>query len=178
MSNVCSSLSLDLEQSVKIEMRNVSVNSCHDEAHTENIPTTKTKRMHYGMQYTSYPHLIQRVYILCESCTSFLRKIVLCCHRNLPSCRKYPSNWTTYSLFHQAYVTKCHLWLLNTLSCGRCDCKLKCVNFKHNLGIDILSVQIKVTLEWMSHYHVHDKSTLFQLINWLRYGTCVSPVLC
>ena len=25
----------------------------------------------------------------------------------------------------------------------------KCVNFKHNLGIEILSIQVNITLEWM-----------------------------
>ena len=30
--------------------------------------------------------------------------------------------------------------LFNSLSPGRCGCDFKCVNFKHNLGIDILSI--------------------------------------
>ena len=28
-------------------------------------------------------------------------------------------------------------------------CYLECVNFKSNLGIDVLSVQVNITLEWM-----------------------------
>ena len=31
----------------------------------------------------------------------------------------------------------------------RCGCDFKCVNFKQNLGINILSIQVKITLEWM-----------------------------
>ena len=38
-------------------------------------------------------------------------------------------------------------WLgLNSLSCGRCGCGLKCVKLKHNFGINILSIQ--ETLRW------------------------------
>ena len=37
----------------------------------------------------------------------------------------------------------------NSLSLGRCGRDSSCVNFKHNLQIDILCIQINITLEWM-----------------------------
>ena len=33
----------------------------------------------------------------------------------------------------------------NQLFPGRCDCDFKCVSFKHNLSIDILSMQVNIT---------------------------------
>ena len=37
---------------------------------------------------------------------------------------------------------------VNSLSPGRCGCAdFKCVNFKHNLEICVLSIQVSITLE-------------------------------
>ena len=36
----------------------------------------------------------------------------------------------------------------------------KCVNFEHNLGFDILSTQVNITLEWMPEHIVNDESIL------------------
>ena len=33
-------------------------------------------------------------------------------------------------------------------SSEKCGCDYKCVNYKHNLGIDILNIQVSITLEW------------------------------
>ena len=38
---------------------------------------------------------------------------------------------------------------VNSLSSGRYDSNMKCVNFKHNLGINILIIQVNSILEWM-----------------------------
>ena len=37
----------------------------------------------------------------------------------------------------------------NSLCPGRCGSDFQYVNFKHNLGIDILSIQENITQEWM-----------------------------
>ena len=34
--------------------------------------------------------------------------------------------------------------LFNSLPPGWCDCDFKCVNLKHNFGIDILSIEVKI----------------------------------
>ena len=45
----------------------------------------------------------------------------------------------TDSIFNQDPV-------INSLFPGRCGCDFECVNFKHNLGIDVLSIQLNITL--------------------------------
>ena len=39
--------------------------------------------------------------------------------------------------------------ILNSLGPGICGFDFKCVNFKHNMGIDIRGIQININLEWM-----------------------------
>ena len=36
---------------------------------------------------------------------------------------------------------------INSLSHDSCGCDFKCVNFKRNMGIDILSIQVNITLD-------------------------------
>ena len=52
---------------------------------------------------------------------------------------------------------------VNSLSLGRCGCDFnKSGNFKHNLGVVILSIQMNITLEWMTEDLIYSNST------WLR----------
>ena len=40
--------------------------------------------------------------------------------------------------------------ILNSLTTlGRCGCDFKSINLKYNLWVDILSIQVYITLEWM-----------------------------
>ena len=39
---------------------------------------------------------------------------------------------------------------VSSLSSGRYVCDFKGVNFKHNLSIAILSIQVNIILEWIS----------------------------
>ena len=39
--------------------------------------------------------------------------------------------------------------LINALFPGWCGYDLKCVNLKHNMGIDIISIKENITMEWM-----------------------------
>ena len=50
--------------------------------------------------------------------------------------------------------------MINSLPSERCGGDFKCVNFKHNLCIDILSIQVNITLEWMPEELVDGKWTL------------------
>ena len=62
--------------------------------------------------------------------------------------------------------------LLNSLSLWRGGCDFKCVNFNHNLEIDILQIQVNVTLEWMTgELGVDCKSTLGQIMAWCCQAT-------
>ena len=53
--------------------------------------------------------------------------------------------------------------VVDSLSSEKCECDSKCVNFKHNLGIDILSVEINITQEWMLQYLIYGKSAMVQI---------------
>ena len=55
---------------------------------------------------------------------------------------------------------------INSLFSERCDCDLKCVNLRHNMGVDILSIKVNISQEWMSEDHVGGKSTLLQVMGW------------
>ena len=47
--------------------------------------------------------------------------------------------------------------------------KKKNVNFKHNLGIDILSIQVNITLEWMPEDLIDEKLTCHYLNRYWRH---------
>ena len=47
---------------------------------------------------------------------------------------------------------------------GKCDCDFKWVNLKHSLGIDVLSIPVNITLEWMPEDLIDGKSTLVQVM--------------
>ena len=55
---------------------------------------------------------------------------------------------------------------INSLSPGKCVCDFGSVNFKHDLGIDILSIKINITLEWMPEHLIYDMSTLVRVMAW------------
>ena len=61
--------------------------------------------------------------------------------------------------------------LIISLSPGRCGCHLKSVNFKHNLGNDISSIQVNITLEWMPEDFFDVKSALVQVMAWCHRVT-------
>ena len=50
----------------------------------------------------------------------------------------------------------------------KCGWDFKCVKFKHNLKIEILNIQVNITLEWMPEDFIGDKSTLVQVMAWCR----------
>ena len=75
----------------------------------------------------------------------------------------------TYPCFTLAHISifgRSHLHYLNLFSIGRCVCDFKYVNFKHNFGIVILSIEVTITLEWMLEDLVDGKSTLVQVMAW------------
>ena len=43
-------------------------------------------------------------------------------------------------------------------------CNFECENFKHNLWIDILSIQVNITPEWMPGDSIDGKSTSVQVM--------------
>ena len=55
---------------------------------------------------------------------------------------------------------------INLSSLERCGCDFKCEKFKCNMVIDIWSIQVNITLEWMSEDQIDDKSTLVQVMAW------------
>ena len=57
-------------------------------------------------------------------------------------------------------------WLTHW-SLGRCCCE----NFKHNLGIDILSIQVNITFEWITEDPTAGNSTLGQVMAWCHQAT-------
>ena len=61
--------------------------------------------------------------------------------------------------------------VMNSLSPRSCGHDFKCVNFKHNLRTDILSIQINIMLDWITEDFFGDKSTLFQVMVWCRQAT-------
>ena len=60
---------------------------------------------------------------------------------------------------------------IDSLSPRICGCHFKCVNFKHNLGVDILSVQVKSIMEWGTEDLADGKSTLVQVMAWCHQAT-------
>ena len=58
---------------------------------------------------------------------------------------------------------------INSLSPEKCGCDFKCVNYKHNLGIDILSIEINITLKWKTKDLVEGKPTFVQVMAWCHY---------
>ena len=63
----------------------------------------------------------------------------------------------------QWFNTSCLWW---------CDCDHKCLNIKHHLGIDILSIQINITGERTQEDIFDDKSTLYsQAMAWYCQAT-------
>ena len=55
----------------------------------------------------------------------------------------YPVNvyaWTNVNYYDDSIV--------NQWCPGMCGCDSECVNFKLNLGINVFSTQVKITLEW------------------------------
>ena len=58
------------------------------------------------------------------------------------------------------------MWGVYICPQGRCDCGLECINLKHNFEIDILSFQVKISLEWIPEDLTDDKSTLVQVMAW------------
>ena len=61
-------------------------------------------------------------------------------------------------------------WCVNRLSIGRCGCDFKCLNFKHNLWIDILNIQIGIAFEPMPENLVDGKPKV-QVLAWCRRAT-------
>ena len=61
--------------------------------------------------------------------------------------------------------------MLKSLFLERCGCDFKWVNFKHNLGIGILSISINITLEWIPENLVDPKSIWGQVMAWCRQAT-------
>ena len=43
-------------------------------------------------------------------------------------------------------------------------CDFKCADLKYNWGIDILSIQVNITLKWMPEDLVDGKSTFIQVM--------------
>ena len=76
--------------------------------------------------------------------------------------------WASGGMILTPKDTISNLQLTHTLGCG---CGFKCVNLKHNLGIDILSVQLNITLEWIPEDLVDVKSTLVQVMAWCCQAT-------
>ena len=76
-------------------------------------------------------------------------------------------SWSFFNTFtiHTYIATWTH-WLL-----GRCGYDFESVNFKYDLGIDILSIQINITLEWMPEDHIDGQPTLVQVMAWCRQAT-------
>ena len=59
-----------------------------------------------------------------------------------------------------------HIHEINSMSFGRRCWDFYYANFKQNLGIDILSIQVKTTLEWMPEDLTDGKSKLVQVMAW------------
>ena len=73
------------------------------------------------------------------------------------------------SLGHNELIKLCDLANLFIYSSpGRYRYDFKYMNFKHNLGIDILSIKGNVTLEWISEDLVDGRSTLDRVMAWCR----------
>ena len=60
---------------------------------------------------------------------------------------------------------------INSLSPRKYDCDFKCLYFIHNVGIDILCIQINIALEWMPEGSVDGKSILVQVMVWSPQAT-------
>ena len=58
--------------------------------------------------------------------------------------------------------------MLYSLAPGRCGCDFKYIIFKHNLGINILSIQVDITVEWMPDDRIDFKTALVQVMAWCR----------
>ena len=57
------------------------------------------------------------------------------------------------------------------LSPGRCHWDFKGESFKHNFGVDMLGIQINLTLEWMPEDLIHGQSTLIEVMAWCHSAT-------
>ena len=82
----------------------------------------------------------------------FLRTWYSRCHRHWFNGWFVTCLLMTYKMYHMYYH-------VNSSFPGRCGCNFKCINFKHKLGIDILSIQVNFTLEWLPEDLVDCKST-------------------
>ena len=83
------------------------------------------------------------------------------CHRKKSSVTfKFEGHHFTDIIISSGFI----VFQLIHLSSGRCGCDFKSVNFKHNSGTDILSIQMNITLEWLSN--VDSKSTLIWAVAW------------
>ena len=58
---------------------------------------------------------------------------------------------------------------------GKCGCEFKCVNFKHNIRIEIWCIQVKITVEWMPGNLGGGRSTLDHVMAWCCHATSHYP---
>ena len=85
-----------------------------------------------------------------------------CVNLLMPLMRAYIINktysWWPSAGLHKVIICPKDFWgrilipyskTVDSLSPGRYGCEFWWVNFEHNFGIDILSIQINITLEWM-----------------------------
>ena len=122
------------------------------------------------MKNTVFPHKFWRPYLDCMPQLFFRPQYVwfpvhLKGHL-IPLCYEtLVVNWQNllFTLFHQSRSVLSPN-PINSSVPGRCGCDIKCVNFNHILGIDILSNQVNVTLEQMPNSLIDSKSMLVQLM--------------
>ena len=69
---------------------------------------------------------------------------------------------------HKVFKSKV---LNNSWPQRKCGYDFKCVDFKHNLGIDIFSIHVNITLELMPVDLIDSKLTLFQVMAWCHLAT-------
>ena len=67
---------------------------------------------------------------------------------------------------------------VNSLIPGRCRWDFKCLNFKHNSGINILSIHKRIFLLWMLEDLVNGKLTLVQVMAWGHQTPSHYLILC
>ena len=78
--------------------------------------------------------------------------------------------WDMFNLSHSnlLYTISCYIGMgiVNSLSNGRLGGDFNYVYFKHNVGIDILIIQVDIALERMPEFLIDEKSTLVQVMAW------------
>ena len=60
-----------------------------------------------------------------------------------------------------------HVEYINSLTPERCGNAFKCINFNHNIEIDIFSIQVDIALEWIPKDIVDDNSEMIQVMAWI-----------